>query len=637
MCGILGKITISGAHESPATFDAALSQIGHRGPDDRGVFHMVTQENIQISLGHTRLSILDISVAGHQPMVSQRTGAVIVYNGEVYNFKEIRHQIEQRGLSFTSNCDTEVIIAAYDEYQEEFVHQLNGMFAIGILDVKRKKIILVRDRLGIKPLYYYWDGKQLAFGSEITAFAALPSLTLEVDHDAIQQYLMYGYIPGPLSIFQNVRKLPAGCILQFDLNHPAVKERRYWNVLEYYAQPAPFNSEAEVLEALREELTRSVRRRLISDVPLGAFLSGGIDSSLIVSLMRSVHTGPVKTFTIGFAEKQWDEAPLAKKIAQHLGTVHNEFYFSEENTLEIARTAAAYSDEPFADPASIPTLALSRFTRQQVTVALSGDGGDELFWGYSYYKTNPLIYIMYEVMPFGIRRFMSAGLKLLPGDRCLSLSYLLGLQDRLAFQLSPGIWNPNLYYPKLHRHATQLNRRLEIGRDVAAKIKELDWDTKTGAIDIHCSLVDQMLTKIDRASMSTALEVRVPLLDFNVVQLAARIPSRFKTAGGELKHLPRALLGEFIPQSLWDRPKKGFSVPLNIWFRTVLKEWAYDELGSRDHHLCEWLDPTEIQTLFNDHVSGRRNAGRLIWACLQLAGWDRMITSVRKKTFSGHA
>ena len=317
-----------------------------------------------------------------------------------------------------------------------------------------------------------------------------------------------------------------------------------------------FNSEAEVLEALREELTRSVRRRLISDVPLGAFLSGGIDSSLIVSLMRSVHTGPVKTFTIGFAEKQWDEAPLANKIAQHLGTVHNEFYFSEENTLEIARTAAAYSDEPFADPASIPTLALSRFTRQQVTVALSGDGGDELFWGYSYYKTNPLMYIMYEVMPFGIRRFMSAGLKLLPGDRCLRSSYLLGLQDRLAFQLSPGIWNRNLYYPKLHRHATQLNRRLEIGRDVAAKIKELNWDTKTGAIDIHCSLVDQMLTKIDRASMSTALEVRVPLLDFNVVQLAARIPSRFKTAGGELKHLPRALLGEFIPQSLWTVRKK---------------------------------------------------------------------------------
>jgi asparagine synthase (glutamine-hydrolysing) len=637
LCGILGKITISGVHESPATFDAALSHIEHRGPDDRGVFHMVTQENIQISLGHTRLSILDISSAGHQPMVSQRTGAVIVYNGEVYNFKEIRNQLEQRGLSFTSTCDTEVIIAAYDEYQEEFVHQLNGMFAIGILDIKRKKIVLVRDRLGIKPLYYYWDGRQLAFGSEITAFAALPSLTLKVDHDAIQQYLMYGYIPGPLSIFQNVRKLSAGCILQFDLNHPAITERRYWNVLEYYAHPAPFNSEAEVLEVLREELTKSIRRRLISDVPLGAFLSGGIDSSLIVSLMRSVHTGPVKTFTIGFAEKQWDEAPLAKKIAQHLGTVHNEFYFSEENTLEIARTAAAYNDEPFADPASIPTLALSRFTRQQVTVALSGDGGDELFWGYSYYKLSPLLRIVYDAVPFRMRQVLSAGLQLLPGDRLAGWSYVLGFQDRVTLHLSPGIWNPRLFYPRLHRHTTQVNRPWEIGRDVVAQIKELDWDAKTGAIDINCSLVDQMLTKIDRASMSTALEVRVPFLDYNVVQLAARIPSRFKTAGGELKHLPRTLLGEFIPQRLWDRPKKGFSVPLNIWFRTVLKEWAYDELQSRDHHLSEWLDPAEIKLMFNDHVSGRRNVGRLIWACLQLAGWDRMTTSIRKGSCSGRA
>jgi asparagine synthase (glutamine-hydrolysing) len=353
--------------------------------------------------------------------------------------------------------------------------------------------------------------------------------------------------------------------------------------------------------------------------------------------MREVHSGPVKTFTIGFTEKQWDEAPLAKKIAQYLGVEHNEFYFSMENTLEIARTAAAYTDEPFADPASIPTLALSRFARQQVTVALSGDGGDEIFWGYNYYKTNPLMYIMYNIMPFGIRRFMSEGLKLLPGDRCLRLSYLLGLKDRLAFQLSPGIWNPNLYYPKLHRYATQLNRRLEIGRDVAVKIKELNWDTKTSAVDIHCSLVDQMLTKIDRASMSTALEVRVPFLDFNVVQLAASIPSHFKTAGGELKHLPRALLSEFIPQSLWDRPKKGFSVPLNSWFTTVLKEWAHDELKSRDHHLCDWLDSTEIQAMFDDHVSGRRNSGRLIWACMQLAGWDRKISSIRQKTVSGNA
>jgi asparagine synthase (glutamine-hydrolysing) len=634
MCGILGKITLSGTHESQEIFNKALNQLNHRGPDDHGVYHTTTPDNVRISLGHTRLSILDLSRAGHQPMVSTSTGSVIVYNGEVYNFKELRATLSGKGFSFASNCDTEVILAAYDDAEENFTSALNGMFAVGIWDKARKRIILARDRLGIKPLYYYWDEKQFAFSSEVTALAALPSLHLEIDQDAMRQYLMYGYIPAPFSIYRKVRKLPAGCMLLLSPNNSGPVIARYWDVMDYYSSPIPFQSEQEVLAALRHELTQSVRRRLISDVPLGTFLSGGVDSSTVVAFMRQVNAGPVKTFTIGFSEQAWDEAPMARRIADYLGTEHHEFYFSESNTLELVRTAAHFYDEPFADPASIPTLALSRFARTQVTVALSGDGGDELFWGYNYYKSPAYIRQLYNLAPYSFRRVVSMGLQQIPLEIFKRWGHVLGHKDMLAYQLSPGIWSPRLYYPGLHRYSSDLCRPLEIGNEVLSKLEKRSWNTKTGAIDVQCSLVDQMLIKIDRASMSTALEVRVPMLDYNVVQLAARIPSRFKTEGGELKYLIRKLLGELLPPHLWDRPKKGFSVPLEPWFRTILKEWVCDELASTDHHLFDWLDRNELHAAIDDHMRGRRNGARLIWACLQLAGWDRKITSIRKQACS---
>ncbi len=636
MCGILGKVTLSGEAEGPDVFDRALRQLDHRGPDDRGAHHLVTPGGAVVSLGQTRLSILDLSDAGHQPMISPRSGAVIVFNGEVYNFREIRARLVAKGMEFTSECDTEVILAAYDEWGDSFVDSLRGMFAIAIYDPRRGRIVLARDRLGIKPLYYYWDGRQLAFGSEITALAAFPNLQLDVCQAALRNYLRQGFIPGPLSIFRKIRKLPQGHLLVCNLDGSNPVEKRYWDPLDFYAQPRSFRDENEVVEAIRSELTEAVRLRLISDVPLGAFLSGGIDSSLVVALMRQVHTGLLKTFTIGFSEPEWDEAPAARRIADYLGTEHHEEYLSEANVLDAVRTVGDHYDEPFADESNIPTLLLSKMTRKHVTVALSGDGGDELFWGYNHYDTRAMRWFRgLNRVPRLVRRGAGVILKQL-GAEGYRIGDLIEFEDLPMYYMRARIWPPG-QYRGLHRHDEEHDRLLEIGRCVASRLRGRDRHVLTGAMDLHCYLVDDILTKVDRASMAVALEARVPILDHQVVQLAASIPSSFKTAGGEKKRLLRQLLAQYIPRQLWDRPKKGFGVPLVRWLRTSLKDWAYDELCSRGTHLGDWLDAGTLRQVLDDHTRGRRNVSGLIWACLQLSNWDRRMTRLRESRTSATA
>ncbi|HKQ47375.1 MAG TPA: asparagine synthase (glutamine-hydrolyzing) [Phycisphaerae bacterium] len=630
MCGILGKITFTGPHEPPRVFDQALAQIDHRGPDDRGAWH-TSFGDVRMSLGQTRLSILDLSPAGHQPMISPRSGCVVVFNGEIYNFREIRTGLEAKGFRFTTECDTEVILAAYDDDPERFMESFRGMFAIALWDPARGRLVLVRDRLGIKPLYYYWDGSFFAFASEVTALAALPSLQLEVDQEAVREFLLAGYIPHPLSIFKNVKKLPAGHMLQLDLKSPQPRIRSYWDALDYYAAPSSFRDEGEVLEALRERLSQAVRLRLISDVPLGAFLSGGIDSSLIVALMRQVHAGAVRTFTIGFSVPQWDEAPMAKRIAEHLGTEHVEFYLTEDNVLQTARTAADHYDEPFADPSNIPTLELSRLTRRHVTVALSGDGGDELFWGYESYGSKSLRWFeRARHVPRSIRAGVGGVLRLFGHDQIRRIGNIVGFDGLADFFQGPIVWKPWLY-PRLHRHQAADGHRVEIARRVIGRLGDRDTDLVTGATDALCYMVDDILTKVDRASMSVALEARVPILDHKVVELAASIPMSFKKGGGRKKHLLKALLGTMVPRELWDRPKKGFGVPLVHWLRGPLRDWAHDELVSSRGRLHEWLDAEELRRMLDDHISGRRNSADLIWACLQLAGWDRRVGRIRSE------
>ncbi|MCZ6765327.1 MAG: asparagine synthase (glutamine-hydrolyzing) [bacterium] len=629
MCGILGKITFSGHHESPESFTKALRLLEHRGPDDRGCLHATTAGEVRLTLAHTRLSILDISGAGHQPLISPRTGSTIVYNGEVYNFREIRDGLEKKGYSFSSECDTEVILAAYDAFGETAVQSLRGMFAFAIWDKERERLWLVRDRIGIKPLYYYWDGRQFAFASEVTALAALPSLQLEVSQDGIRQFLLNGYIPSPQSIFEGVRKLPPAHFLTLNLRNPEPRIQRYWSATEYYNSRDAFASREEALEALDVELSSAVEMRLISDVPLGAFLSGGIDSSLVVALMRRAHSGRLRTFSVGFSVPEWNEAPAAKRIAEHLGTEHEEFYLSEENILDAARVNSEHFDEPFADYSSIPTLALSRMTRDYVTVALSGDGGDELFWGYNSYVTKSMrLFPFLRHVPRPLRQAVGACMRLRQGSLLSDWGYRIGFSDFASFFVRPHSWLPG-HYSKLHRHNGDSNRLLEIGREATAQLPQNEIDLLGGVIDLHGYLVDDILTKVDRSSMAVSLEARVPILDHRVVELAARIPIAYKTAGREQKHFAKALLEKYLPRHLWDRPKMGFSVPMAQWIRGPLKEWVCDELRSDDTHLHDWLDRNELNAMLDDHLSGRRNVRTLIWACLQLAGWDRRISRIR--------
>lgn len=628
MCGILGNLTFRGSHAPPDAFDRALVQLNHRGPDDHGSWHTTTPGGVGISLGQTRLSILDLSEAGHQPMFSPRSGCAIVFNGEVYNFREIRERLEPLGYSFTSECDTEVILAAYDAWQDRCVEHFRGMFAIAIFDPGRNRLFVARDRLGIKPLYYYWDGRQFAFASEISAIAALPNLELDVSQEALWNYLRQGYVPGPLSIYSKVQKLTQGHSLRIDLSNPRMEIQSYWNPLDYYATPRAFADEGEILDALQEELTRAVRYRLIADVPLGAFLSGGIDSSLVVALMRQVHTGSLKTFTIGFSEPEWDEAPAARRIAEYLNTEHHEERITEANVLDAAREVGQYYDEPFADESCIPTLLLSQMTRRHVTVSLSGDGGDELFWGYTHYNTRAMrMFELLSGVPRGLRLLGSSVLRQL-GPEAYRVGDLLTFRDLPMYYMRTKNWPPG-QYPRLLREPVERDRMLEIGRQVAERLPGRDRVLLTGAMDLSCYLVDDILTKVDRASMAVALEARVPILDHHVVQLAASIPSSFKTAGGEQKRLLRALLGRFIPRELWDRRKRGFGIPLVRWFRTSLRDWAYDELTGPGSPVHDLLDSGELRRILDDHTSGKQNRAGLIWACLQLAQWGRRMSEIR--------
>lgn len=628
MCGILGIVTFQGQHPSPAEFDAAMMQLDHRGPDDRGMAHFNCANGVRVSLGQTRLSILDLSPAGHQPMISPRTGNAIVFNGEAYNFREVRAGLS--GIQFKSESDTEVLLAAYDQRGEKFIRDFRGMFAMGILDKASQKLTLVRDRLGIKPLYYYWNGRQFAFASELTAIAAFNSLPLDICQDALGQYLLRGYIPHPLSIFKQICKLPAGHLLTLDLQRPNPSSAAYWDALDYYERQKSFRDEGEVLDALESKLQESVKYRLISDVPLGAFLSGGIDSSLVVALMRKAHSGVVKTFTVGFDEQGWDEAPAAKRIAEHLETQHEECYISRDNLLEIVREISHYYDEPFADSSAIPTVALSRMTRRHVTVALSGDGGDELFWGYdSYTARSAKLFPKVDAIPKPLRIGGARLMKKLGGS-IARWGHILEFDDFAEYYLRWSILHPSMD-TGLHKHKANGNHQVELGRSIVHRLGMNDLPKLMGACDLRCYMVDDILTKVDRASMSVALEARVPILDHHVVELAASIPYSFKMAGGEKKHLLKALLNRHVPRPLWDRPKQGFGIPLVHYFRGPLREWARDELNSRDHSMADWLDMNVVNRMFDDHLQGRRDASGIIWACVQLAGWDRRMKKIRRK------
>jgi asparagine synthase (glutamine-hydrolysing) len=565
-CGIVGPAYLAAIED----LEAMTRELVHRGPDDLGTWSArfgVASGEHAVALGHTRLSILDLSALGHQPMHTADGSVTISYNGEIYNFRELREELRAGGHTFCSETDTEVLLTAYCAWGVEAFTRLIGMFAFAIWDAPKRRLLLVRDRLGIKPLYYCIRDGVLTFGSELRALRRHRGFEPRIDRGTLGRYLRYGYVTGVQTIYANVWQVMPGEYLLWE--DGKIETRPYWRLIEETEVVPPASFEAAV-DRLEDLLGDAVERRLIADVPLGAFLSGGVDSSVVVALMRERARGEVRTFSIGFRERPYDEAPFARRVAKHLGTQHTEIYVERHQALSVAHELPTLYDEPFADESAIPTTLLCRLTRNHVTVALSGDGGDEIFGGYERYtKFSQLLPLF--ALPRTVRRLLAVAAPLFPRRSVRNgLSHLMA-DDYLELA------------ERLHSHFTTAELRAGCGEEGACP-SEIFADTFAAAPtddpivrarfgDCRMYLCDDILTKVDRASMSVALEVRVPILDHRVVQFGMGLPRSLVWYGGETKAPLRAVLYRRVPRELIERPKHGFGIPIEMLLAQELAEW----------------------------------------------------------------
>jgi asparagine synthase (glutamine-hydrolysing) len=637
MCGIAGLFAAGGgqlAGDPAAAAQRMADALAHRGPDGAGAWG---DAGASIGLGHRRLSIIDLSSAGAQPMHSADGRFVISYNGEVYNFRELRRELEADGHTFRGTSDTEVMLAAFVQWGlEKAVGRFVGMFAFAVFDRTERVLHLVRDRLGIKPLYWTMAGGTLLFGSELRALMAHPAFRPEVDRDAVSAFLRYSYVPTPASIFRGVHKLPPGTILSMAAGgQPTLTP--YWRLREVVSRPSPVGISADEAEGTLYTLLReAVRGRMIADVPIGAFLSGGVDSATVVALMQSCSDTPVRTFTIGFREAAYDESPYAREIARHLGTQHTEVSLGAEDALALVGDIAEWFDEPFADSSQLPTFLVSRMTRQHVTVALSGDGGDELFGGYPRYETLEKTWRGVHRVPRPLRRLAGRSLSLVPdamlragarvmldsgrgeriGEKARRLAAAMAAPsgDAAAAALDMvGIDEPDLV---LGNTAMLAPQRLE---GLEAYLPDLG--SRMQAQDLVTYLPDDILTKVDRCSMAFALEARVPLLDHRVVEFVWSLPRPIRRAG-QPKSLLKSVLARYAPLSMFERPKRGFSVPLNQWLAGPLREWAEDLLSPAKVANEGLLNADAVQSLWQRHLSNREQNATGLWNILMLRAWS---------------
>ncbi len=637
MCGIAGFFDARG--RSPNTGERVARSMTdtliHRGPDDGGVWF---DGSSGIALGNRRLAIIDLSKAGHQPFVSSCGQFVLAYNGEVYNAVELRADLEASGRKFRGHSDTEAIVEACAVWGVEgTLDRLIGMFAFALWDKREKRLTLARDRIGIKPLYWSFSDGLLLFGSELKALKAHPDFKSEIDRNAVASYLRHTFVPAPHTIYRGVSKLEPGKLLILERGgEPKVES--YWSLddrVQAGMSKAFSGNEAEACDALDTLLRDAVSRRMISDVPLGAFLSGGIDSSTVVALMQAQSSQPVRTYSIGFTQEGFNEAHDAAAIASHLGTEHTELYATPEEAREVIPSLPEYYDEPFADSSQIPTFLVSRLTKQHVTVALSGDGGDELFGGYTrYFTADKFDWPLFE-SPC-VARCSAAG-----AIRTLSP----GAWNRIA-KLVPGKFRPVQFGQKLHKLADCIGggrdkfyRRLishwnspEQLVSGASEYKTVVWDADVNEripdfvsrmqyFDTATYLPDDILTKVDRASMAVSLEVRVPILDHRVVEFAWTLPRAMKVKDGKGKRILRQVLQRYVPPSLIKRQKMGFAVPIDEWLRGPLKEWASDLLSPDALKKNGLIDPELVQQVWDEHLSGAKSWPLPIWSVLMLQSW----------------
>jgi len=632
MCGV-GGFLWTGKGQPP--FDPErnlwrmIGTLRHRGPDDQGVW----QDDV-CGLAHARLSIIDLSPAGHQPMGSADGRVWISYNGEIYNFMELRTQLEAKGYVFRSRSDTEVIIYGYLAWGERVFSRLRGMFAIALWDKAERKLLLARDRFGKKPLYYAYARNLLLFGSEIKALLTWPDLDRSPDYVAIDQYLTLEYVPAPRTAFASVSKLlPAHYLVAQQL----ADGWRVGEPVEFWRLPAPTSATnrtrpADLAHELVERLTEAVKLRMISDVPLGAFLSGGLDSSAVVALMSRSNSGPVKTFSIGFPNKEYDETRYARMVAERYGTDHEEMIV-EPDAIGVIPKLVWHYGEPFADPSAVPTYYVSQMTRRKVTVALNGDGGDEAFMGYGRYDTCRSI-SRFDWMPRGMRKLSMAGVRRLPqsvrrrhGDRLSAFADLIAGSDRRASQRYAFTICYFMDFQKQQGYTEAMSDFLSGSvLDLLEPYFDAAPTLVSGAnwADIHTYLPDDLMVKVDVASMAHGLESRSPLLDHVLMEWAMTIPESVKMAGGVTKALFKKAMEPYLPHELLYRPKMGFGCPIDHWLRAELKDMAYDVLLSDAATQRNIFRKDYVKQLLDEHVSGQNSHHTRLWALLMLELWFRV-------------
>lgn len=642
MCGITGHLNNIFSEGMAQSVRAMTDTLVHRGPDDSGVW---ADEGAGIALGHRRLSILDLSATGHQPMTSGSGRYVMVFNGEIYNHLELRARLLSggHGYQWRGHSDTESLVACLDAWGlEKTLRAANGMFALAVWDKERDALLLARDRIGEKPLYYGWQGNTFLFGSELKALKAHPDFTADIDRDSLTLFLRHNYIPSPYSIYKGIRKLPAGTWLEVSRRAPAQAPRPYWQLSRVIEQGSlePFaGSDHDALDQLETTLLGAVRRQMISDVPLGALLSGGIDSSTICALLQANSKNPIKTFTIGFSEAHYNEADHARAVARHLRTDHTELLLGADDALSLVPDLAGTWDEPFADSSQLPTLLVMKLARKGVSVALSGDGADELFGGYNRYTYGPGLMRRMGWMPTVLRQATGALLTGIPTTiinrafGSLTANHGVSLPGEKAHKLGQKLKNSDfgsideLYLSLLTEWPDSADvvingdipRYLLNNNDIRLHLD--DPASRMMALDTLGYLPDDILVKVDRAAMAVSLETRAPFLDKELVEFSWSLPMHMKQRNGQGKWLLRQLLDRYVPYELVDRPKMGFAVPLDDWLRGPLRTWAGDLLAEDRLTQEGFLNPGPICDVWRKHCSGKHNYGQRLWSVLMFQSW----------------